>query len=181
MGILAKLTISLTIASAGCVLDCYTPIGLATWLLQLAVVWATNLWAARREVIAVAVVCSAYVVLGFWFSPRSGLPMWIDVVNRLLGVAAIWLLVHTCLRQKAAQLSHQKVAAELNESDAKVRILSGLLPICASCKKIRNEAGSWEQFETYIRDHSQAEFTHGLCEDCIARLYPDLAPRQERG
>ncbi|MBF0508621.1 MAG: PAS domain S-box protein [Deltaproteobacteria bacterium] len=64
--------------------------------------------------------------------------------------------------------------AELQTALAEVRTLSGLLPICASCKKIRDDQGYWTQIETYIRAHSQADFTHGICPDCARRLYPEL-------
>ena len=57
---------------------------------------------------------------------------------------------------------------------AEVKKLSGLLPICASCKKIRDDKGYWQQIETYIRSHSEADFSHGICPDCAQRLYPEL-------
>jgi hypothetical protein len=57
---------------------------------------------------------------------------------------------------------------------AKVKQLSGLLPICASCKKIRDDAGYWHQVEVYIQNHSEADFSHGVCPDCIQTLYPEL-------
>ena len=57
---------------------------------------------------------------------------------------------------------------------ARVKLLSGLLPICAGCKKIRDDQGYWEQVEAYIQSHSEATFTHGLCPDCIRKLYPEL-------
>ena len=63
---------------------------------------------------------------------------------------------------------------DLTEALANVKTLSGLLPICASCKKIRDDQGYWTQIESYIRDHSEAEFSHGVCPDCAERLYPDL-------
>jgi CRP/FNR family cyclic AMP-dependent transcriptional regulator len=56
-----------------------------------------------------------------------------------------------------------------------VRTLGGLLPICAKCKAIRDENGSWIRLETYIEDHSGADFTHGICPECAKRLYPRLA------
>ncbi len=65
----------------------------------------------------------------------------------------------------------KEVEKALNE----VKMLSGLLPICASCKQIRNDTGYWQSVESYISSHSQAEFTHGLCPDCIKKLYPDIA------
>jgi hypothetical protein len=63
---------------------------------------------------------------------------------------------------------------ELQEALIKVKTLSGLLPICASCKKIRDDQGYWLQVEVYIREHSDAEFSHGLCPDCARELYPEL-------
>ncbi len=62
---------------------------------------------------------------------------------------------------------------ELQAALAKVKMLSGLLPICASCKKIRDDHGYWQQVEVYIQDHSAVEFSHGFCPDCLVKLYPD--------
>lgn len=62
---------------------------------------------------------------------------------------------------------------ELETVRAKVKILQGLLPICASCKKIRDAKGAWTQLEAYISEKSEADFTHGICPECMARLYPD--------
>ena len=64
---------------------------------------------------------------------------------------------------------------ELQTALAKVKTLSGLLPICASCKKIRDDEGYWHQVEIYIRDHTEAEFTHGICPECVKKLYPDYS------
>ena len=66
----------------------------------------------------------------------------------------------------------KKLNSELQASLAKVKLLRGLLPICASCKKIRDDTGYWNQVETYVADHSEAEFSHGICPECAARLYP---------
>jgi AmiR/NasT family two-component response regulator len=81
-------------------------------------------------------------------------------------------------RLNAQLLAHQEEQArlilELQAALSKVKLLSGLLPICASCKKIRDDRGYWQQIESYIRAHSQAEFTHGLCPDCARKLYPDF-------
>jgi len=61
-------------------------------------------------------------------------------------------------------------------AEAQVKILSGLLPICSSCKKIRDDRGYWNQIERYIHEHSEAEFSHGLCPECEAKLYAGLDP-----
>ena len=65
-----------------------------------------------------------------------------------------------------------KRTAELEKALSEVKQLSGLLPICASCKKIRDSQGYWNQIESYIREHSEAEFTHSICEECAEKLYP---------
>lgn len=66
----------------------------------------------------------------------------------------------------------RRLNAELQDALARVKTLSGLLPICASCKKIRDDEGYWHQVEVYIRDHSEAIFSHGICPDCAKELYP---------
>jgi AmiR/NasT family two-component response regulator len=62
---------------------------------------------------------------------------------------------------------------ELESALSKIETLSGLLPICADCKKIRDDDGYWQDVAVYIRDHSQAEFSHGICPDCAQELFPD--------
>jgi AmiR/NasT family two-component response regulator len=68
----------------------------------------------------------------------------------------------------------RRLNAKLQEALDKVKTLSGLLPICANCKRIRDDEGYWQQVEVYIRDHSDAEFSHGICPDCATQLYPDF-------
>jgi len=63
---------------------------------------------------------------------------------------------------------------KLQEALSKVKLLSGLIPICASCKKIRDDKGYWNQIELYIKEHSMAVFSHGICPECAKKLYPDL-------
>jgi PAS domain-containing protein len=83
------------------------------------------------------------------------------------------LLLEVVEREKAEH-ELEKLVVELQDAFAQVKTLSGLLPICASCKKIRDDRGYWTQVEVYVRDHSQAEFTHSICPDCAKRLYPSL-------
>lgn len=73
-----------------------------------------------------------------------------------------------------AEAEREKVIVELQEALAKVSTLSGLLPMCANCKKIRDDQGYWQQVEVYIREHSEADFSHGLCPGCAKKLYPDI-------
>jgi len=68
---------------------------------------------------------------------------------------------------------------ELESALGKIKTLSGLLPICAGCKKIRDDGGYWQDVAVYIRDHSEAEFSHGLCPDCAQELFPDFYETKE--
>ena len=76
------------------------------------------------------------------------------------------------IRQANAEKS--KVIAQLQEALAKVKTLSGFLPICASCKKIRDDQGYWNQIEAFLSEHSEAEFSHGICPECAGKMYPDI-------
>jgi PAS domain S-box-containing protein len=76
---------------------------------------------------------------------------------------------------KRAEEEREKLIHELQDALGKIKTLSGLLPICASCKKIRDDKGYWNQIEAYIGDHSEAEFTHSICPECMKKLYPDFA------
>ncbi len=77
-------------------------------------------------------------------------------------------------RLKQANEDKSKLITQLEISLSEIKKLSGFLPICASCKKIRDDEGYWNQIETYIKEHSEADFTHGICPECEKRLYPEL-------
>lgn len=75
------------------------------------------------------------------------------------------------------QLDQQK--KELQDSLSKVKLLSGLLPVCSSCNKVRDDKGYWNTLESYIAHHSEAELTHEICPDCKKMLYPELNDENE--
>ena len=83
--------------------------------------------------------------------------------------------------RKAAEQERERLVNELREALAEVKTLSGFLPICASCKNVRNDTGYWQQIESYLSEHANVEFTHGICPDCVAKLYPEFAARQRGG
>ena len=76
--------------------------------------------------------------------------------------------------RKQAEAERDALIKELQAALASVKTLSGLLPICCSCKKVRDDDGYWHQVEVFIRDHSDADFSHSICPDCVKKLYPDL-------
>lgn len=87
--------------------------------------------------------------------------------------------IEMALYKHKAEEEREDLIKQLQEALAKVKLLSGLIPICSSCKKIRDDKGYWNQIEVYIRDHSEADFTHGICPKCSKKLYPDLTEDNE--
>ena len=73
--------------------------------------------------------------------------------------------------RKKREEENQRLIAELKDALSNIKILKGLLPICASCKKIRDDKGYWKKLEIYIQEHSEADFSHGICPDCAKRFY----------
>jgi len=154
-----RMVVTLAAGIAVLALDAVVPRGVATWLLQIAVVWTAMSWATRRELMVVGLWCAACADAGYWLSLSNGAPRWFDFVNQLLCIGAIMMLVNIGIKERVAQ-------AARSAAEAEVRVLRGLLPICAQCKKIRNERDEWEQFELYLRRHAEVEFTHGVCPEC---------------
>jgi len=79
-----------------------------------------------------------------------------------------------------AEKEKENLIIKLQDALSRVKLLSGFLPICASCKKIRDDKGYWNQIESYIRTHSEAEFTHSICPECTKKLYPGLVTSYDR-
>lgn len=86
------------------------------------------------------------------------------------------LIAFLILRQQEARKRLAAVVLELQKAVEEVRTLRGMIPICASCKKIRDDAGYWIALERYIQERTYAQFTHGMCKECILEHYPDVYP-----
>ena len=87
------------------------------------------------------------------------------------------LLVRSILyaiERKKMMVEREKLRQELEDALDQVKLLSGFLPICCSCKKIRDDKGYWQQIELYISTHSDVQFSHGICEECSKELYPEF-------
>jgi len=119
----------------------------------------TILGELRSELITASVLLTAILGLSLWFTLRK--------------MALIPLEREIELRKKTEE-EREKLIKDLTEALAEVKTLSGLLPICASCKKIRDDKGYWNQIEEYVRDRSEAEFSHSICPECAKKLYPDF-------
>jgi hypothetical protein len=82
--------------------------------------------------------------------------------------------IGVALMRKKQEEERDRLIEELTKALSQIKMLSGLLPICASCKKIRDDQGYWNQIEDYIMQHSNADFSHGICPDCAKKLYPEM-------
>lgn len=156
--------------------------------------WLDPLWGDRlpygifflAELALLQLVCArafvlamlASALLGDWcfMTPRHSL--WIaDRVNQVNAggflVLSVALLLLS-LRLRRTKEERESLVRELQEALANVKALRGLLPICAHCKNIRDDKGYWSQIEIYIRERSEAQFTHGICPACARRLYPEI-------
>ena len=96
----------------------------------------------------------------------------IEIVLLVTSSIVAWLAI----RQQEVQKRLATVVVELQKALEEVRTLRGMIPICASCKKIRDDHGSWIALERYIQERTYANFTHGMCKECILKHYPDVYP-----
>jgi ligand-binding sensor domain-containing protein len=119
--------------------------------------WWRTWWAYASACLALVAAVLAFVRMRLASLARSKAQLEVQVANRTEEL--------------------QTRNAELSSALGKVRQLSGLLPICSRCKKIRDDRGYWNQLEEYITEHSEAGFSHGICPDCIPLLYPELPPK----
>lgn len=139
----------------------------------------------KREIVVSLGVISAVLLILIWrlmvhkqqrrVLHKTNVELDFRVAEQTAALAKKNTLLEKEIREK---LNVEKILIEktdrLEQALHKVKTLNGLLPICSGCKKIRDDQGYWNQIESYIDDHSDATFSHGICPDCAARLYPEL-------
>jgi len=103
-----------------------------------------------------------------WYQKEGVAP--IDQIKIVLAILACSFAIFALRRWR-----------ELQEALANIKTLRGLLPLCASCKRIRDDKGYWNQLEAYILNHSDAEITHGICPDCMKQLYGNFLDSNSKG
>ena len=82
--------------------------------------------------------------------------------------------IQNITERKNIEVEREKLIDELQQTLAEINTLRGIIPICAWCKKIRDDQGFWNQVEIYFSKHTNAKFSHGMCPNCMKKLYPDL-------
>ena len=158
--------ICLLLSFAIFIIDSSIPLGVAGGVPYILVV-LISFWAHIKKLpIYMALGGSVLTIVGFYSSP-TGVELWKVLTNRSLALFAIWVVTILSVQRRTMHEEKEKALLE-------VKRLSGFLPICASCKNIRDDQGYWNQIESYIKDHSEAEFSHGICPDCAKKLYPDI-------
>jgi len=99
----------------------------------------------------------------------------------ILGLSLIWnrRLAKEIEKRVLLEKKQNELIDDLHKAIAEVKTLKGIIPICSSCKKIRDDKGYWNQVEEYVRDHTEAEFSHGICPDCIVKHYPEFISKEQ--
>lgn len=170
----------------GCVLlmviilliDLTIPLGVSIGVLYIVAVLLSLQAPYKRFTVVVAAVSSIFSIVGLFFSPPGGV-LWKVLLNHAIALFVIWVTTFLSLHRKMLEEKTLVAVRDREKALEDIRVLQGLLPICASCKKIRDDKGYWIQIESYIRDHSEAEFSHGICPECIEKLYPELHSRKK--
>jgi PAS domain S-box-containing protein len=104
-----------------------------------------------------------------------------SLINPLDSTQGVIFTATDITQRKLTEADRDRLIADLRQSLTQIRTLSGLLPICANCKKIRNDTGYWQQIEGYIQEHSTAQFSHSICPECVSKLYPDYKAEDADG
>lgn len=119
------------------------------------------------EVVAAEMVKGPYL-------KAVGVALFVMFLLSLLAVVGLFRMAHREIgRRRAVEQEREKIIDNLRKALSEIKTLTGMLPICASCKKIRDDEGYWNKVEHYMQRHSDVEFTHTICKECAQKLYPD--------
>jgi hypothetical protein len=138
------------------------PIGFFSWFVN------------KTAGVFMSVLCIVTISLADYYAGKTYESYFAEFWNVFL-LFCFFLIVTLLISELKLELKRRNdLILELQKASQEIKTLQGILPICASCKKIRDDQGYWKQIESYIREHSGAEFSHGLCPDCAKKLYPDI-------
>lgn len=152
--------------------DSLFPLGVASGMLYVPLLLWCQPANGRRWLLPVAAASTVLIVLDLALGlGGASSPRWVYLTNRAGSTAVLWaiaLLIRRSIRLEDARANAVERAAALAER----RVLGGMLPICAACKRIQRSDDAWQSLEAYIQAHSEASFSHALCPSCLHSLHP---------
>ncbi|MCZ2149868.1 MAG: hypothetical protein LC126_19070 [Bryobacterales bacterium] len=173
--------IALALSLAIFVLDLNTPSGIAAWLPYLILLSWVSSRASPGQTFSIALLITAFLFIALWKASSGAMFHDLTLPNHVITIGGVWTMAVLCARRRKAEQDRDKALRDLEVATKTLKQLSGVLPICSMCKKIRNDGGRWEQLESFIQSRSQAQFTHGLCETCARELSPETAQPRIQG
>ena len=166
------LMLTITLLVVVFITDTMLPLGVAGGVPYIMAILISLWYEKKKFTIIIAMVATFLTITGFFSSPAGG-ELWKVFTNRALALFAIWTVTVLSLQRKKILEEKEEAVKHREEAVSDLKILQGYIPICSSCKKIRDEDGIWNQMEIYISNNSEAAFSHGVCPDCVEILYPN--------
>src|SRR5437879_852275 len=151
-------------------LDLLEPLGVYDWALYFIPLFFTFWLKGRHYAMLVAASCTVLSYLSLAFSNPS-ISFTIATINRSLGAVVFWIMALILLQRRQGEEEREKLIGELQAALAKIKVLGGLLRICSHCKKIRDDKNKWHAVEAYVSQHTEADFVHGICPECLTKHY----------
>ena len=159
-------------------LDYWTGFELRLEILYLAPISYVTWFVGRKAGIAVSFLSLLVIQTADFMAGKSNYRIQVEIWNAAMFFVffiVVALLVHTV---RAVLRQRESLINELQTALSAVKELNGIIPICANCKKIRDDEGYWQDVAVYISKHTNAEFSHGLCRECAAKLYPGFIKKE---
>jgi len=170
--------VTLVLSGGTFLLDLMHPAYITPVVPYLGAVLVASLSGRRTVTFGITVLCSVLLVIGFQ-QAEQGEPSLSSQIALVQCVTVICLLGIFLLHRIYVVRQRNEAMRELSDALQRLKVLHGMLPICSSCKKIKSDKGEWRQLEGYIQEHSEAEFTHGLCNDCADLMYSQFLASEE--
>jgi hypothetical protein len=149
--------------------DAVTSLGVADGMLYCFIVALSARARTTSLTLLVAACSTGLIFLGMILSP-PGAALPVVLLNRGMSIAMVWTIAALLLWNQRLEREREKALEERAQAVARLKVLQGLIPICAWCKRIRDGEGHWHQLERYLRTHSEADFTHSLCPNCAGTM-----------
>jgi hypothetical protein len=174
------MTIGILFASAIGFLDYWTGFEFRTEIFYLLPVSYITWFIGKKTGVAFSAVLLLTILCTNMLSGENNYDVPFELWNRAIYFAFIIIVTLLLSKLRITLQQRANLITQLQNALNAIKELSGILPICANCKKIRDEHGYWHDVDVYISKHTKAEFTHGICAECANKLYPSLFDKIEK-